>query len=199
MNARRAKMVERIFKRFDRDGSGVINLGDIVQIFDVSMNPDFVEMRKTKDQILNELLMNFEGAKGNGDGTVTFQEFFDYYSDLSMSVPNDEYFVRMLESAWQLPEVENDPVGEASIKMLIKEVRSRVLELAKNDPKLIKKIHSDFDLNQNGNLTIDEVTNMIAKLKISVERKYIHPFFKYIDQDNSGTIDYPEFEKYILG
>ena len=77
--------------------------------------------------------------------------------------------------------------------MLIKEVRSRVLELAKNDPKLIKKIHSDFDLNQNGNLTIDEVTNMIAKLKISVERKYIHPFFKYIDQDNSGTIDFPEF------
>ena len=41
------------------------------------------------------------------------------------------------------------------------------------------------------------VTIMIAKLKISVERKYIHPFFKYIDQDNSGIIDYPEFEKYI--
>jgi Ca2+-binding EF-hand superfamily protein len=83
--------------------------------------------------------------------------------------------------------------------MLIKEVRARVLELAKHDPKLIKKIHSDFDLNQSGNLTIDEVTNMIAKLKISVERKYVHPFFKHVDQDNSGTIDYPEFEKYILG
>ena len=66
--------------------------------------------------------------------------------------------------------------------MLVREVRSRVLELAKGDPKLIKKIHSDFDLNQSGNLTIDEVTNMIAKLKISVERKYVHPFFKFVDQ-----------------
>ena len=116
-----------------------------------------------------------------------------------MGIPNDEYFVRMLEAAWQIPEADSDPIAQASIQMLIKEVRTRVLELAKNDPKLVKKIHSDFDLNQSGNLTIDEVTNMIAKLKISVERKYVHPFFKYVDQDNSGTIDYPEFEKYILG
>ncbi len=73
-----------------------------------------------------------------------------------------------------------------------------MLELAKGDPKLIKKIHSDFDLNQSGNLTIDEFTNMIAKLKISVERKYVHPFFKYVDNDNSGSVEYAEFERYIL-
>jgi Ca2+-binding EF-hand superfamily protein len=199
MTPRRAKMVEKIFKSMDRDGSGVINLGDVIQIYDVSTNAEFIAHKKTKEQILQEFLNNFEGAKGNRDGQVTYSEFFDYYTDLSMSVPNDEYFVRMLESAWQIPEADNDPVAEASIKMLIKEVRARVLELAKNDPKLIKKIHSDFDLNQSGALTIDEVTNMIAKLKISVERKYVHPFFKYIDQDNSGNIDYPEFEKYILG
>lgn len=199
MTPRRGKMVEKVFKSLDRDGTGVINMADIVQIYDVSMNPEFMEQKKTKEQILTEFLNNFEGAQGNRDGNVTYPEFFDYYQDLSMSVPNDEYFVRMLESAWQCPENDNDPVAQASIQMLVKEVRARVLELAKNDPKLIKKIHSDFDLNQSGNLTIDEVTNMIAKLKISVERKYVHPFFKYVDQDNSGTIDFPEFERYILG
>lgn len=82
--------------------------------------------------------------------------------------------------------------------MLVSEVRKRVLELSKNDPKLVKKIHSDFDLNQSGELTIDEVTNMIAKMKISVERKYVYPFFKYIDRDNSGSICVEEFEAYVL-
>lgn len=82
--------------------------------------------------------------------------------------------------------------------MLLKEVRARILELIRNDPKLLRKIHSDFDLNQSGTLTIDEVTNMIAKLKIAVERKYVYPFFKIIDADNSGGIEYPEFEHYIL-
>ena len=62
--------------------------------------------------------------------------------------------------------------------MLIKEVRSRILDLINNDPKLLRKIHSDFDLNQSCTLTIDEVTNMIARLKISVERKYVYAFFK---------------------
>lgn len=55
-------MVERIFHRLDRDGSGLINLADVVQIYDVSANPDFIERRKTKDQILHEFLSNFEGA-----------------------------------------------------------------------------------------------------------------------------------------
>jgi Ca2+-binding EF-hand superfamily protein len=82
--------------------------------------------------------------------------------------------------------------------MLLKEVRARVFELSKNDPKLLRKIHSDFDLNQSGALTIDEMTNMIAKLKISVERKYVYPFFKVIDNDNSGGVEFAEFERYIL-
>ena len=40
---------------------------------------------------------------------------------------------------------------------------------------------------------------MIAKLKISVERRYIYPFFKIVDADNSGAIEYTEFEKYVFG
>ena len=72
----------------------------MIAVFDVSLNPEFIEQKKTKEQILNEFLMNFEGIRGNKDGVITQQEFFDYYTDLSMSVPNDEYFVRILESAW---------------------------------------------------------------------------------------------------
>jgi len=47
-------------------------------------------------------------------------------------------------------------------------------------------------------LTIDEMTNLIAKLKISVERRYVYPFFKCVDTNNSGGIEYDEFEAYIL-
>jgi len=73
-----------------------------------------------------------------------------------------------------------------------------VFELARQDPALVRKIFNDFDLNSSGHLTIDETTNLIAKLKISVERKYVYPFFKVIDKNNSGGIEYDEFEAYIL-
>lgn len=42
-------------------------------------------------------------------------------------------------------------------------------------------------------MTIDEWTNLIYKLKISVDRKFVYPFFKTIDKNNSGGIEFDEF------
>jgi Ca2+-binding EF-hand superfamily protein len=82
---------------------------------------------------------------------------------------------------------------------LLHEVKGRVFELARRDPAFLRKIFNDFDLNKSGNLTIDEVTNLIARLKISVERKFLYPFFKVIGTKNSGGIEFDEFEAYIIG
>jgi Ca2+-binding EF-hand superfamily protein len=89
-------------------------------------------------------------------------------------------------------------VTKATVQHLHTEVKSRVLQLARNDPALLRKIFNDFDLNGSESLTIDEMTNLIAKLRISVERKFIYPFFKIVDANNSGAIEYDEFEAYIL-
>lgn len=131
LTARRKNMVEKAFAMLDRDKSGQVNIQDLskqmvfvtmmllVGVYDVSMNPEYIEGRKTKDQILVDFLNNFDGAKGNKDGIITKDEFFDYYTDLSTSLPSDEYFVRMMESTWQCPEVE-DPSTKAVLQMLIK-------------------------------------------------------------------------------
>ena len=119
--------------------------------------------------------------RGNNDGKVTLDEFMDYYRDLSMSMPSDEYFVQMMESTCQVPEEENTAVTQQTVSHLLREVKERIFTLARRDPNLLQKIFNDFDLNQSGALTIDEMTNLIAKLQISVERKYVYPFFKVID------------------
>jgi Ca2+-binding EF-hand superfamily protein len=100
LSERRVNMVKKAFSILDRDGSAKITVSDITGIYDVSMNPEFLEGKKSKDEILAEFLNNFDGARGNNDGIVTWEEFYDYYSDLSMSTPSDEYFVRMMESTW---------------------------------------------------------------------------------------------------
>lgn len=65
---------------------------------------DFLEGRKSKKEIVEEFLNEFDGAKGNNDGVVTWKEWVDYYTDISMGIANDEYFIQMMESVWQLPE-----------------------------------------------------------------------------------------------
>lgn len=197
LSPRKLNMVKKAFSMMDRSGNGMLTIDDIVNVYDVSMHPEFLEGRKSKNDILNEFLYNFEGARGNKDGTITWNEFYDYYSDLAMSTPSDEYFVQMMETTWQVPERDDDQATRQTVKHLYQEVKNRVQQLARNDPRLYRKIFSDFDLNGSGFLTIDELTNMIAKLKISVERKYVYPFFKVIDYNNTGTIEYEEWEKYL--
>ena len=91
----------------------------------------------------------------------------------------------------------DDELSKQTVQHLHTEVRSRILQLARNDPQLFRKIFNDFDLNGSQSLTIDEVNNLVCKLRISVERKYIYPFFKIIDRNNSGAIEYDEFEAYL--
>ena len=197
LSERRVAMVRKAFQMLDKDGSGKVTVSDIAGIYDVSMNAEFLEGRKTKEEILAEFLNGFDGARGNNDGIITWEEFYDYYADLSMSTPSDEYFVRMMESTWQVPEHEDAEVTKQTVKHLHTEVKSRVLQLSRNDPNLLRKIFNDFDLNGSESLTIDEITNLIAKLRISVERKFIYPFFKIVDANNSGAIEFDEFEAYI--
>lgn len=77
-------------------------------------------------------------------------------------------------------------------------MKARVFEMARLNPALLRKVFDDFDENKSGHLTIDEMTRLIAKVKISVERRFVYPFFKTVDKDNSGGIEYDEFEAYVL-
>ena len=77
----------------DKDRSAQVTFSDLANIYDVSSHPDFLGRKKTKDEIVREFLNSFDGARGNNDGVLTWDEFVDYYGDLSMAIPSDEYFV----------------------------------------------------------------------------------------------------------
>jgi hypothetical protein len=36
------------------------------------------------------------------DGIVTFEEFVDYYGDVSASIDRDDYFALVIKNAWKL-------------------------------------------------------------------------------------------------
>ena len=195
LTERREAMVWRAFALMDRDGSGQIEAKDVAHLYDVSQHREFIEGTKTKDEILADFLNSFDGVKGNNDGTISKEEWFEYYTDLSVSVPSDDYFVQMMESTWNICEDEDDSEYHSKISQYVDFVHSQLVNLTggSTDEGLITKIFEDFDLNQNGMITIDEFANMVAKLEISVERKYLRGIFREIDLDKSGGIELNEF------
>jgi Ca2+-binding EF-hand superfamily protein len=117
-----------------------------------------------------------------------------------MSLPTDEYFCRMMEQVWCISEDSSSEATQSQVKFLITTIRAKLLSKANNTTEeyLLRQLFESFDTNKSGDLTIDELWAMAAKLEISVERKYLAALFKVIDADNSGTIEFEEFCNFLI-
>ena len=97
LNDYRRGLVERAFKKLDKDGSGVIEVSDLEDVYNAKKHPAVVEGRKTEQQVLAEFLETFEShhniMNGNqADGRVEQEEFLEYYTNVSASIDDDMYF-----------------------------------------------------------------------------------------------------------
>lgn len=77
-----------------------MKLSDFQEIFDASAHPDAVSGKKTPAQIQREFLAKW--FKQDIDSIVTWEEFLDFYRDVSSSVDRDEYFDLLLRNTWKL-------------------------------------------------------------------------------------------------
>lgn len=107
MNQFRTQMVVKAYKKIDYNGDGVLDINDIKGKYDASKHPDVKSGKKTEDEVLKEFLETFEmhhnvmsGSKS--DGTVTLDEFIEYYTNISANIDNDAYFDLMMTNAWNI-------------------------------------------------------------------------------------------------
>jgi Ca2+-binding EF-hand superfamily protein len=105
----RRDLVTRVFKKLDRDESGIIDIKDIESMYNAKQHPDVRCLKKTEQEVLAEFLDTFElhyslvsEEKGTRDGKVNLKEFLEYYRNVGASIENDEYFELMLTNAWNL-------------------------------------------------------------------------------------------------
>lgn len=110
MNPIRKSFVQKAFKKIDIDGSGELDKNDIKKKYNAKMHPDVKKGIKTEEEVLAEFLDTFEVHHGmkhpeDRDGKVTVREFQEYYTNISSTIDNDEYFELMITNAWNLNNV----------------------------------------------------------------------------------------------
>lgn len=85
----------------------MLDINDIRESYRADKHPDVTSGKKTKDQVLVEFLETFETHHNirNGtqsDGSVTVDEFIEYYKNISVSIDNDDYFALVMNNSWNL-------------------------------------------------------------------------------------------------
>ena len=84
---------------------------------------------KTKDKILKELIGLVDLTE---DGYISYGEFFNFYTDLSINIPSDDTFCHFVAAQWR-HEHKLGPVTKAEeVKTALRTIRFKLLQKTNN-------------------------------------------------------------------
>ena len=146
LNSRRLDIVNKAFEIIDTDGNGIVEIQEVVNAYNADKHPDVINGKRKANDVLKEFLETFEVGEVV-DGMVSHQEFINYYTNLSASVDNDDYWELMIRNAWHISGGEGWCTNSANTRVLatMHEGSHRVLEV-ENDLGLDKTEQSDVIL-----------------------------------------------------
>ena len=95
-NDRRQAIIDKAFLKFDKEGTGLIDVTEIRQVYNCSKHPKVVSAEMSEEQVFSLFLKNFNDK--NNLGKIDRKEWNDYYSAVSYSIDNDDHFVIMMKT-----------------------------------------------------------------------------------------------------
>ena len=121
------------FSKMDKDGNGFIDPEDIIDTYDASKHPDVLAGKKSAEEVFREFLDTFD-VGGEKDGKVTRNEFANYYSNVSSSIDDDDYFELMIRNAWHISGGEGWCANTSNRRVLVTHANGRqTVEEIKDD------------------------------------------------------------------
>ena len=99
-NAERQEVIDKAFHKFEKDDSGMIDIRDLKGVFNANKHPKVVSGEITQEQAFDEFSRNFNDH--TGAGKIQQCEWNDYYAAVSASVEDDEHFIMLVKSTWQI-------------------------------------------------------------------------------------------------
>ena len=107
MNDYRKKIVFNAFRSIDINKNGAVNINYIKNKYNAKNHPDVKSGKKNENEVYNDFIYYFDIAYNylngsQGDGYVIFDDFLEYYQNISMFIENDDYFELLVNSEWNI-------------------------------------------------------------------------------------------------
>ena len=122
MNDRRKNLIKILFDSFDKNKTGFINLDEVRNNYSPKNHPDVLSGKKTEDEVLAEFLdtlqYHFSLLKSNKEeksNKIGFDEFLEYFNNISVGIEDDDYFEEVIKSGFALEERRPKKKGWKSI------------------------------------------------------------------------------------
>ena len=111
LNKYRISVLKQAFDKLDKDGKGYVSVGQLRHEYNAKEHPLVRQGKRSEDEVLAEFLdlleyhFNLLIEKGDNDVdvnsiTIDFDDFCDFYKNISVSIDDDKYFEVMVLSEW---------------------------------------------------------------------------------------------------
>ena len=139
---------------------------------------------------------------------ITYDEFLDYYNNISMGIKDDDQFVFLMQNAWKLNPHTYARPGQ-NRKDLNNNEDEKDLNNANNyrnrdfySSKVPFGVDENAEKNKNNMMQVDKSLPVIEKLRTVISKRgsrgimSIRREFMIADDDNNKTVDMNEFKKF---
>ena len=143
---RKIKIIEA-FIRIDLDKKGFTEIIFLKNIYNAQEHPEVKMGRKNENEIYNEFIYTldcFINYKENST-QLSFEDFIEYYSGISASILNNEYFFDMIDGVWNMENVSYNLIQEFNPNYKIK--TEEELNLKNDESDLNNQINISYQRN----------------------------------------------------
>ena len=212
MNEKRKAVVTQAFNKLDLDRSGFIDMNEIKHTYNAKNNPDVRQGKKTEEEVYTEFMETFQAnhllKTGPRTKRVTYEEFLDYYNNISMTIKDDDQFVFLIQNAWKLnPNTYSRPgqfrkdLNNNEDEKDTNNFRNRDFHSSKA-PYGVDDAEEDNESKNDNEIKLDKSMPVIDKLRKVISKRgsrgimSIRREFMIADTDNNKTVDMKEFKKF---
>ena len=97
ISERRVALIQQAWMVLDTTGSNAVPMSGMMSMYDVRSRPEVIQGRMSEQDAMVEFMSAWNK---NGDSVVTWDEFIEYYMDISATIQSDDMFDTMVRNAW---------------------------------------------------------------------------------------------------
>ena len=112
MNDRRKNLVLKVFENFNKNEQGEVSMSEIKQKYNAGRHPDVLNGRKSKEEEFGDFLDKLEIFREYNDNLkmtystiMNLNDFLKFYTEISMSIKDDNSFDNVLSNCWNINNV----------------------------------------------------------------------------------------------
>lgn len=101
----RLTRLKQVFFILDKNSSGSISQDELKDGFFYKRHPDVLHAKRTPEEVFSEFLDNIEyhfNLLGDGSNELNFEQFVDFYRNISFTYTSNVNFLDDLKAVWNL-------------------------------------------------------------------------------------------------